>query len=162
MGLLCFPSLSSANPEPDNHQAILPASGMSEELADFTHSEVRRGGGVGSHDLVFCLLRLQMVNHLFLFAFRPPLQCATCLLQATKSTDAWKRRRIPLVLGLRQLQVLHVVAFLCFCSLHVSVAAAIETEINAPSILSRISSPGKPSVRRVRPSSAVRAPNAPV
>lgn len=70
--------------------AILPASGMSDKLADFTHSEVRRRAGIGSHDLDFCLLRLQ------------------------KNTDAWKGWRIPLILGLRQLQVLHVVAFLCF------------------------------------------------
>lgn len=82
--------------------------------------------------------------HLFLFSFRL-LWYATSQDQAM---EAWKGWRIALALRLRQPQVLHAVAFLCFWSLRVSVAAAIKTKINTPSIFFRISSPGNPSVSR--------------
>lgn len=56
LGLLCF--LLSPPGELSFFQPL-----ECQKNSDFTHSDVRRGEGVGSHDLVFCLMRLQMGKH---------------------------------------------------------------------------------------------------
>lgn len=73
-------------------------------------------GGVGSRDLVFCLLRFQMGKGCapFLISARAAAVISYLFPPTMKSTDACTRPRTPLIRELRQPQVLRVAAFRCF------------------------------------------------
>lgn len=119
-GSAMFPPLSSAPPNSQSAGKLSffqPLECQEKTRRFCTLERAWAGwGGVGSHDLVFCLLRLQMgKDHA---PFLIPAQAAAVISYLSpptmKSTDACTRPRTPLILGLRQPQVLRIAAFRCF------------------------------------------------
>lgn len=89
-GPICFFSLPSANPEPDNHQASCHSS-------SFWNAQKIAQPWNFCGLMCCCASAWWDAMHLFLFSFRL-LWYATSVDQAMKNTNAWKSWRIALVL----------------------------------------------------------------
>lgn len=119
-GSAMFPPLSSAPPDSQSAGKLSffqPLECQEKTRRFCTLERAWAGwGGVGSRDLVFCLLRLQMgKDHApFLISAQAAAVISYLSPPTMKTTDACTRPRTPLILGLRQPQVLRIAAFRCF------------------------------------------------